>query len=130
MAPPAAQLRRFGLVVGGILVLLAGISRWREHTLTPWVLGPAGVLLVVLGLGAPRLLEPVERVWMRFAEVLGRLNARIILTLVFYLVVTPIGVVRGLVRESRDRRVRDGRGSTWVPRSSARVDPARYRQQF
>jgi hypothetical protein len=124
------ELRRFGLVVGGIFLLLAGVSRWRGHAVPPLLLGTAGVLLVLPGLVAPRLLDPVERVWMRFAESLGRVNARIILTLIFYLVVTPFGLVRGLVRGPTDRQIRDGRGSLWVQRRSGPVDPARYRQQF
>ena len=68
------ELRRFGLVVGGIFLLLAGISRWRGHAVPPLVLGTAGLLLVLPGLVAPRLLDPVERVWMRFAESLGRVR--------------------------------------------------------
>jgi hypothetical protein len=133
MTPPRPcprELRRFGLIVGGIFLVLSGISRWRGRVVPPLLLGTAGGLLVLAGLVAPRLLDPVERLWMRFAESLGRVNARIILTLIFYLVVTPFGLVRGLVRGSTDRRIRDGRGSLWVQRRSGPVDPARYRQQF
>ena len=51
------------------------------------------------GLVAPRLLAPVERGWMRFAEVLGRINTRIILTLLYCVVITPVGWI---VRRWRD----------------------------
>jgi hypothetical protein len=135
-APAAAagrslrELRRFGLTVGGAFVLLALISAWRGHSLPPRVLGTAGALLVAGGLVAPRLLEPVERGWMRFAEGLGRVNTRIILALVYCIVITPAGIVRRWLRDPLDRRMRDGRPSVWVTRPREPVDPARYRQQF
>jgi hypothetical protein len=124
------ELRRFGLTVGGTFLLLALVSAWRGHTVPPRVLGAAGVLLVVPGLVAPRLLGPVERGWMRFAEALGRVNTRIVLALVYCLVITPVGIVRRLWRDPLDRRMRDGRASVWVPRPRGAADPARYRQQF
>lgn len=124
------ELRRFGLTVGGAFLLLAAVSAWRGHTLPPRVLGTLGVLLVVPGLVAPGILGPVERGWMRFAEVLGRINTRIILALVYCLVITPVGLVRRWLADPLDRRMRDGRKTVWVTRARAPVDPTRYRQQF
>jgi len=135
-APAAAagrslrELRRFGLTVGGVFVLVALASAWRGHTVPPRVLGTAGALLLAGGLVAPRLLAPVERGWMRFAEVLGRVNTRIVLALLYCLVITPAGVVRRWFDDPLDRRMQDGRPSVWVKRPRASVDPARYRQMF
>jgi hypothetical protein len=135
-APAAAagrslrELRRFGLTVGGAFVLLALLSAWRGHTLPPRVLGTAGAILVAGGLVAPRVLAPVERGWMRFAEALGRVNTRIVLALLYCFVITPAGIVRRWRHDPLDRRMRDGRPSVWVKRPPAPVDPARYRQQF
>ena len=93
-------------------------------------MGGLGSGLVLPALLAPRLLAPVERAWMRFADVVGRINTRIVLTVVYALVLTPIGLVRRAFGDPLDRRTRDGRASTWVRRPRAPVDPARYRQQF
>jgi hypothetical protein len=128
--PGPRELRKFGLTVGGIFLLLAAVSAWRGHTLPPRIMGTVGVLLVVPGLVAPRILGPVERGWMRFAEVLGRVNSRIILTLLYYVVFTPVGIVRRWLGDPLDRGMRDGRPSVWVERPRQPVDPARYRQQF
>jgi Saxitoxin biosynthesis operon protein SxtJ len=124
------ELRGFGLTVGGAFVLLAAASAWRGHTVPPRVLGTLGVLLVVPALIAPRILTPVERWWMRFAEALGRVNTRIILTVLYCLVITPVGLVRRWLGDPLDRRMRDGRSSVWILRPRAPVDPERYRQQF
>jgi len=129
-ARTTAELRRFGLTVGGALLLLALVSWWRGHTLPPLLMGGLGSGLVLPALLAPRLLAAVERAWMRFADVVGRINTRIVLTIVYALVLTPIGLVRRAFGDPLDRRTRDGRASTWVRRPRAPVDPARYRQQF
>jgi Saxitoxin biosynthesis operon protein SxtJ len=125
-----ASLRRFGLTVGGVFLLLAGISRWRGHSVAPMVLAGAGVFLVVPGLVLPTVLGPVRRVWMRGAVVLGDINARIILTVLYYLVISPIGFVMRRVRDPLDRKMNDGRTSQWIKRQPVAVDRARYEQQF
>ena len=64
------------------------------------------------------------------AGVLGHVNARIILTLVFFLILTPIGIVMRLFRDPLNRRLGDGSESNWTKRTVEPVDPARYEQQF
>ena len=57
-------------------------------------------LFLFFGVAAPRLLAPVFRAWMKLAAVLGWINTRILLILVYYLVVTPIGLLMRLFRRS------------------------------
>jgi hypothetical protein len=124
------QLRKFGLTVGGAFAILGTISWWRGHEIPPRVLWTLGVLLVVPGLVAPTILAPVERAWMRFAAVLAYVNTRILLTVLFYLVMLPIGLIRRITQDPLDRKLGDGSTSNWVKRTPAPVDPARYRAQF
>ena len=128
--PSTRQLRKFGLTVGGVFLLLGGISRWRGHTTPPMVFWTIGTALVIPGAVAPRILGPVERAWMRFAEVLGHFNARVILTVLYFVVVTPIGFVLRWFKDPLDRTLADGRSSEWIVRPTEAVDPARYREQF
>ena len=123
-------LRRFGLLVGGVFLVLAVVSRWRGHTLPPVVLAALGVALVVPALVAPQLLAPVERGWMRGAVILGEVNSRILLTVLFYLVIAPVGFVRRRFRDPLNRSLRDGEATNWIRRPPAAVDPARYERQF
>ena len=127
--PSRAALRKFGLSVGGVFLLLGAVSWWRGGSFWPFLWG-AGTPLVVLGAIAPVLLAPVERVWMRFAEVLGRINTRIILSVLFYLVFAPVGVIRRWRHDPLNRRMRDASASNWTRRERKPVDPARYRHQF
>ena len=125
-----SELRRFGVTVGGVFLALGAVSRWRGHTTAPVVLWTVGGLLLVPGLLAPAVLGPVRHVWMRAAVVLGEVNARIILTVLFYGVLTPIGFVLRRVRDPLDRSLADARASSWIRRPRQPVDPAHYQRQF
>jgi len=90
-------LREFALVTSGIVVVLFGLFfPWAfefEWPLWPWILG--GILTAV-GLIAPMALQPVYKNWMRIGLLLNKITTPIILGVVFYLVVTPMGILRSL----------------------------------
>ena len=114
------QLRRFGLAVGPVLVLVALVIAWRGGwafgTGARWLAG-SGAALAVLGLAAPAVLLPLYRAWMGLALVLGHVMTRVLLTLVFFLVVTPIGLVRRAVgRDPIEKSAAPDRTSYWVQR--------------
>ena len=123
-------MRRFGFTVGGVFLLLAAVSWWRGHVNPPLVLATVGTLLVVPALLVPRVLGPVERGWMAMAAVLGAINTRILLTLIYVVVVTPIGWLRRLGGDPLERRLGTDAPSHWVPRERHPVDPGSYRKQF
>ncbi len=112
----AKELRRFGVTVGIPLALLAGVGVWRGHTILPAVLGGAALALGVLALLAPRLLRPVHKLWMKIADALAWFNTRVLLGVIYFLVMTPTGIVMRLLgRDPLDRRLKD-RPSYWVVR--------------
>ncbi len=112
----AKELRRFGVTVGIPLALLAGVGVWRGHTILPAVLGGAALALGVLALLAPRLLGPVHKLWMKIADALAWFNTRVLLGVVYYLVMTPTGIVMRLMgRDPLDRRLKD-RPTYWIDR--------------
>jgi len=98
------QLRSFGLLVGGIFGLIGLWPMvWRHQSPRLWAVTLA-VILVLPALVAPRILAPAYRVWMKLAEVLAWINTRILLGLVFFAVVTPIGLVMRLLGRDPMRR--------------------------
>jgi hypothetical protein len=87
------QLRSFGLIVGAcfaVIGLLPVILRGQPPRI--WALTVAAALAVA-GVLIPQALRPLHRVWMQLAEVLGWINTRIILLLVFYVVIVPTGAL-------------------------------------
>ncbi len=91
-------LRNFGITTGAIVAALFGLFfPWLlGHTmpLWPWVLCAT---LAVWALLAPTTLGPVYRVWMRFGLLMSRITTPIILSLVFFIVITPVALIRGLL---------------------------------
>src|SRR5690349_20316074 len=89
--------REFGLIVGGMFMLLSSWWIYRgkfPHVYTATL--PLGALLVLLGLIFPRALAWPNRAWMALAEVLSFFSTRVILAVVYFLVLTPIGVIKRL----------------------------------
>ncbi len=89
-----AQGRRFGLTVGGAFLLFAGISWWRGGIVAPSVLGSVGAALSLAGLVVPTHLGPVERAWMRLAHVISRVTTPIVMAVLYFVVLTPVGLLR------------------------------------
>ena len=119
---PKNPERSFGVSVGGVLVLLAGLLLWRHRLLRAEVVGGVGAVLLVLGLIAPPLLKYPSRYWWKFSRALGHVMARVWLTALFALILTPVSLVwRAIGRDPLDRR-RD-KWPGWSPY------PARYRNR-
>jgi hypothetical protein len=90
------QLRSFGLTVGGIFGLI-GVWPVVVRSVGPrwWSIIIAGVLIGSAFI-CPRSLFSIHKYWMRLGHILGWINTRIILGVVFFVVVTPIGIMRRL----------------------------------
>lgn len=87
-------LRDFGLLTGGLFAAIFGVLLpWKFGW--SWPLWPWFILLVLGGMAllVPLRLEPVYRLWMRFGMAIGAVMSRIILGLVFFCVVTPVGLL-------------------------------------
>src|SRR6266545_3221138 len=84
--------REFGWIVGGVFTLLGAwwLFRAKFANLVPITL-LLGLLLIFLGSIYPRALIYPNKAWMQLAELLGFVSTRIILGIVFFLIVTPIG---------------------------------------
>ena len=78
----------------------------------------AAIVLLVLTMGVPRVFGPAAVAWLGLSRVLGAVMSRVILTLVFVLVITPIGALRRLLGHDtlQLRRFKSGDGSVWWTR--------------
>ena len=86
--------RNFGLTLGIAFAAVGAFSFWRGHPTTPKVLGAISAILIVVALAAPRSLELVERAWMKLAHLISRVTTPIFLALVYFAVLTPMGLIR------------------------------------
>ncbi len=136
----ASQGRRFGLSVGGAFVVLAAIVWWRASIggdLTggvPWgfrrvvatSFAALGSLLFLAGLAVPSALGPVERGWMSLAHAMSRVTTPIVMGVVYFVVLTPTGLLMRLFGKNPLRHVNAGE-SAWVARPVGKSD---LRRQF
>ena len=90
------ELRHFGLLLGTLVVVVfAGIPFLRRHVLSGWPWLVAAVLWIP-ALAMPSALGYLHRGWTRLADVLGWLNTRVILSLLYFIAIVPIGLVMRL----------------------------------
>jgi Saxitoxin biosynthesis operon protein SxtJ len=123
--------RNFGLIVGGVFLALASwwLFRRKFEAVTPWVLS-IGALLIVSGMVLPRLLVWPNRLWMGLAEVLSFVMTRLILAIVFFLLVTPLGFFRKATGgDSLNRRVARS-DSYWKTYGARQADRRHYEKMY
>lgn len=103
--PTTKDLRQFGLIVGGVFSV---IGLWpvlfRNEDPRLWALVLGGTL-IVLGLVMPQSLKQIHYGWMKIGHVLGTINTRIILGIIYYGLVTPMGMVMRLLGKDPMRRL-------------------------
>jgi hypothetical protein len=93
----AADGRKFGLTVGGAFLVLAAIFLWKSREIGLYITATLGAALVVGGLVAPKSLGPVNSAWMKFALALSTITTPIFMSIVYFVVMTPFGIVRRTV---------------------------------
>lgn len=92
------ELRKFGIVMAIPLGIIGGILFWRGQFSGNYFFILAAFFLLS-GLLLPRILSPIERVWMKVAEIISMVMTRVILILTFYLVITPVGLLLRVMRK-------------------------------
>ncbi len=90
----APQGRRFGLTVGGAFLVFAAIAWWRGRPMTTNVLVALGGSLSLAGLIIPTYLGPVERAWMKLAHVISKVTTPIVMSVMYFVVLMPVGLLR------------------------------------
>ena len=126
----ARDLRNFGLTVGGVFLLLGILFLLRHRSGYSAFLG-AGAVLIAFGLIWPRALKTIYIGWMALAFTLGFLMSNVILVLVFFLLVTPIGLLARLFQKDFLLRKWDKpAGSYWIPCGKEIKTAEGYERQF
>jgi hypothetical protein len=116
------ELREFGFLTGGIIAGLFGLilPLMKGHSLPiiPWVIA---IVLVGLAIFLPKSLDPIYRVWMKIGLALGWVNSRIILSIVFFIILTPMALIMKLLKRDTMARNFDFQGETY--RISSKINP-------
>ena len=123
------DIRSFGITIGIILFIISGLLMYYEKEIFQTIAVLASAL-IGLGLVLPMLLKPIYFVWMVFAAILGWLMTRVILSVVFYLIMTPIGLITKLLGEDFLALRKVESDSYWNYRDSSEEKSQNYEKQF
>ncbi|HKS27001.1 MAG TPA: SxtJ family membrane protein [Pyrinomonadaceae bacterium] len=123
--------RRFGFTMAGAFTFFALIFLYKQRMTVVTVLGSLVALFLLFALVAPKVLEPVERVWMAFARVLGAINTRIIMGLFYFLIFVPLSLLFKVVgRDEMRRRWSSGAQTNWDDYRPRQRDARHYENMF
>ena len=125
-----AQARKSALLVSGVLLLIAAWNLYRGRNVVVVIFGSISAALFIAGLFVPVAARAFHKAWMRLAVALGHVNSRVLLTLMYYLVFTPYGLVSRLVgRDPLKRRGKAGE-SYWTERKRTRQEREQFERLF
>ncbi len=124
------DLKSFGITIGIVLVLISGVIYWKHQRIS-WLWIGLGTALISLGYLFPQLLKPLQKIWMGLAVLIGAVMSRVVLSIVYFLVLTPIAVFTRMGgKVYLDLRFRDKSAETyWVDRTG-KIARETYEKQF
>ena len=124
------ELRRFGWTLGIFLAGFAGFVAWR-HKLTLAPLIAASVFFIFFAVVLPKALRPIQKAWMTVAMLVGWVMTRVLLSVFYYLVLSPIAWIRRCTsKQTLDLKYPDPSESFWIERDHEQDDKKRYETQY
>lgn len=124
------EVRKFGVTIGILLLVIAAWLFWKQRPSFPYF-AYAGGGLVLAGLILPVLLKPIYKVWMSFAVVMGFVMTRVILTVIYFGMFTPMALAAKLLgKDLLDERLDKNAGTYWVKRPTTTYDPKSAENMF
>lgn len=110
-----AEGRKFGLTLAAAFGVLAAIAWWRGGQRAPIILGAVAGLFLLGGVLVPARLGPVQRAWMGMAHAISKVTTPIFMGVVYFLVITPAGLLRRLFGANA-LRAAHSKTTGWVDR--------------
>jgi hypothetical protein len=124
------DLRKFGLTVGFVLVIISAALFYFEKSSAVYF-AIIGAMLILIAVIYPKILKPLNKIWMSLAILLGYVMSRIILTILFYLVLTPIGLLAKLFgKKFLDLKYDNSAETYWEKRQIKEKNKLDYERQF
>jgi hypothetical protein len=130
MTPQLPSNRSFGWTFTGFFLLVGAYGLWQGAGAQSWLLALAAVTAAVT-LARDAWLTPLNRAWMKFGELLGRVVSPLVLGVIFFGVFAPVGAVMRLCgRDAMCRRYDPAAKSYWVKRDPPGPPDGSYRNMF
>lgn len=111
------ELRNFGFIIGFIFTGIGLFPLIKGNDINNYFFA-AGLILLVFAALLPSLLSPFYRVWMRIGHLLGKVNSFILMSIIFYFIVTPMKVLLLIFSKQKKFSYRLNSQSNWIKRKS------------
>ena len=122
--------RSFGLVFAGFFLIIACWPLLHREEPRGWAF-VISVVFAVIALLKPALLAGINRLWIKLGVLLGKVVSPIVLGVLFYCVLTPVGSIMRLTGKDALRLKRDhSMKSYWIPREPPGPPPDSMTNQF
>ncbi len=124
------SLRQFGITmaIAFLIITLIILIRHKYSVIATSIIS---ITFLILAFTLPVLLKPVYILWMKLAFVLGWINTRVILFILFHLLFTPIGLVMRLFKvDPLDRKIEKNKDSYWRKKEKMEFNLSNYERQF
>jgi hypothetical protein len=126
----AGSDRSFGLVMAGAFAVVSALNAWHAGQIWPWTATLAS-LFVVAALARPALLNPLNRIWLKFGLLLHKIVNPVIMALLFYGTVLPTGLIARAMGKDLLRLKREpDAASYWIVRAPPGPAPDTMKDQF
>jgi len=109
--------RSFGMLIGGVLLLVAGVHYWKERPdFFVWLI--VGAVFIAIALLMPRTLAPLRRLWLKLGHLMSLVISPIILALMYVLAIVVTGVlIRLFGKDLLSLKLKPGDASYWITRN-------------
>src|SRR3972149_4043268 len=124
------ELRKFGIKMGAVFVVIGGLLWWREKNYYSYFFTLSAVFFFP-ALIIPSVLKPIHKFWMGLAVLMSWFMTRVILSILFYLGITPMGLLARLFgKDFLSRKFnKNTSNSYWIPKEIIK-NKSDYERQF
>lgn len=124
------NLKKFGIIMATVFLAI-GLFLSLRHKHNPLPIYSVSLIFFMFSFVMPGFLKPVYILWMRLAFILSWINTRLLLSLIFYLIFTPIGLALKIFRvDLLDRKLDRCKESYWRKEEERDFKPSSYERQF
>ena len=118
--------RSFGIVFFIVFLLIALYPLLKDNDLRIWSLVISFIFLI-LGLINSKILTPLNRLWFKFGLLLGKFISPLIMGIIFFLVVTPIGIIMRLLKKDLLNLKYNKKETYWIKKTGPK---SKMKNQF
>ena len=110
--------RNFGIVFSIVFLLIALWPLLKQNDVRIWSL-IISIIFLILGLLNSNILLPLNKLWFKFGILLGNIVAPIVMGIVYFLVVTPTGIIMRMFRKDLLNLKKNNKNTYWIDKDNS-----------